>query len=152
MFFIPFLILAADQLTKRLAFFWYYKDDLYIFDYMFFSISNFTIFNKGISFGMLSQSCHIISIYYAIGFSLIFVGFKWYKAKTIYEGIAWGLIVGGGASNAIDRLLFGNVLDFILIKLWDLHSPVFNIADLAIVIGAAMLLGAMIKLKKNESK
>jgi signal peptidase II len=45
------------------------------------------------------------------------------------------LILGGAIGNLIDRLRFGYVIDFLDFKVW----PVFNIADIAIVVGVAVL-------------
>jgi lipoprotein signal peptidase len=53
-------------------------------------------------------------------------------AQNAWATIALGAALGGGASNLIDRLHHGGVVDFIDVKIW----PVFNIADAAIVIGA----------------
>ena len=46
------------------------------------------------------------------------------------------LIMGGAASNLIDRLHLGHVVDFIDIHVNDYHWPVFNLADSAICLGA----------------
>jgi signal peptidase II len=53
---------------------------------------------------------------------------------------AVALILGGALGNVIDRLRFGDVVDFIYAH-WDQHYfPAFNVADSAICIGAALLL------------
>jgi signal peptidase II len=55
--------------------------------------------------------------------------------------IAGSLIAGGSLSNVIDRLLHeGRVLDFINIVITPLHLMIFNLADVAIALGAAILL------------
>ena len=46
------------------------------------------------------------------------------------------LIVGGGLGNVIDRIAYGHVIDFIELEL--IHFAVFNVADMAICIGAAI--------------
>ncbi|PID51262.1 MAG: signal peptidase II [Pasteurellales bacterium] len=53
---------------------------------------------------------------------------------------AYALIIGGGLANGVDRLYNGYVVDF-LDFYWDIyHYPVFNIADIGIVVGASLLL------------
>lgn len=47
---------------------------------------------------------------------------------------AVGLVVGGGAGNLVDRTARGGVVDFIALGSW----PTFNLADVAIVVGAAV--------------
>jgi signal peptidase II len=51
-----------------------------------------------------------------------------------------GLAVGGATSNLADRVLRGAVMDFIAVGRW----PTFNLADAAIVTGAALLAGALL--------
>lgn len=53
-------------------------------------------------------------------------------ARNAWLAIALGAALGGAASNLIDRVRRGGIVDFIDLKIW----PVFNIADAAIVIGA----------------
>ena len=53
-------------------------------------------------------------------------------AGNAWAAIALGAALGGAASNLIDRVHLGGIVDFIDVKIW----PVFNIADAAIVIGA----------------
>jgi lipoprotein signal peptidase len=53
-------------------------------------------------------------------------------ARNAWAAIALGAALGGAASNLIDRLRRGGIVDFIDLGVW----PVFNIADAAIVIGA----------------
>ena len=62
-------------------------------------------------------------------------------------GISWGtlvgfsLIVGGGGGNLIDRLLRdGRVGDFIMIGIGRIHSGIFNVADMFVLAGCAVLL------------
>ena len=50
--------------------------------------------------------------------------------------VAFSLILGGAIGNLIDRITLGYVIDFIDFRIW----PVFNVADSAITIGAAIIL------------
>jgi len=49
-------------------------------------------------------------------------------------------VVGGALSNVVDRVLYGAVIDFVDIHGFGFHWPAFNIADMSIVIGTALLL------------
>lgn len=53
---------------------------------------------------------------------------------------ALALILGGALGNAIDRLLYGYVVDFLLFYWQDWYFPAFNVADIAITCGAILLL------------
>lgn len=56
--------------------------------------------------------------------------------------IRWGvaLLLGGAVGNLIDRLRIGGVIDFLDFRIW----PVFNIADIGICVGVALLMYALI--------
>src|SRR5690606_5981607 len=56
------------------------------------------------------------------------------------QNLAFSLILAGAVGNVIDRLIFGYVIDFIDVYLNDWHWPAFNIADMAITIGAVLML------------
>lgn len=57
-----------------------------------------------------------------------------------------GLVLGGAAGNLLDRLTAGRVTDFLDLKFWPLQAwPVFNTADVAIVLGAGLLLLAALR-------
>lgn len=55
--------------------------------------------------------------------------------------IASGLIIGGGFSNLIDRLVNdGAVIDFLNLGIGSLRTGIFNVADMAIMLGAVLML------------
>ena len=49
------------------------------------------------------------------------------------------LVVGGAAGNLVDRIIWGRVIDFIEVGIGDLTWPVFNVADMAVTVGAVLL-------------
>ena len=72
------------------------------------------------------------------------------QAKLLSIGLA--LVLGGAVGNLIDRLLHGHVIDFIHIHYADVwHYPIFNIADIGICIGVAMIVIDMIFLEGKRS-
>jgi signal peptidase II len=60
---------------------------------------------------------------------------RWRRASGL-ERLGWALVLGGALGNAIDRLIRGHVIDFIHVHYW----PVFNVADIAITLGVAVML------------
>ena len=70
-------------------------------------------------------------------------------AKLLSTGLA--LVLGGAIGNLIDRLLHGHVIDFIHVHNADVwHYPIFNIADMGISIGVAMIVIDMLFLEKKR--
>lgn len=60
--------------------------------------------------------------------------------------IGMALMLGGAVGNLIDRLRFHAVIDFLDLRVW----PVFNVADSAITIGAALLVIELLRQKRNK--
>jgi len=72
------------------------------------------------------------------------------QAHERWTGFALALIVGGALGNAIDRVGYGYVIDFIDLYWKNYHWPAFNIADSAITVGAGLLVALMLFEKKKD--
>lgn len=74
------------------------------------------------------------------------------KANLKLQNTAYALIIGGAIGNAIDRAYNGYVVDFLHFY-WDIyHYPVFNIADVGIVVGAGLLiLESLLESRKKKT-
>ncbi|HWP33997.1 MAG TPA: signal peptidase II [Thermodesulfobacteriota bacterium] len=57
---------------------------------------------------------------------------------------ALALVLGGAVGNLVDRLRYGEVVDFVLVYWRDWAWPAFNVADSAITVGVGILVGAML--------
>ena len=67
------------------------------------------------------------------------------------EAIAYSLILGGAMGNLIDRIFRGYVVDAFDFYWRDWHWPAFNLADIAIVLGALLLVFASLLRKENPN-
>ena len=97
--------------------------------------------NRGISFGMLGG--HELPPWtLALLSGSIAVALIVWLLRTPDRLIATGLalIIGGALGNASDRIRHGAVVDFLDFHLEDWHWPAFNIADVGVVCGAALLI------------
>jgi signal peptidase II len=102
--------------------------------------------NTGISYGLLPQQGPV-GQWALLAFKAAAVAFLWAwlaRAPSRLTAAALGLIIGGALGNAIDRLHWPGVLDFVLLHLntasWSFRWYVFNLADVAIVAGVVGLL------------
>jgi signal peptidase II len=102
--------------------------------------------NTGISYGLFSQHGPIVE-WGLFVFKLAAVVFLWVwlaRATWRVTAAALGLIIGGAVGNAIDRLHWPGVMDFVLFHIETAGSEfrwyVFNFADVAIVAGVLVLL------------
>ena len=89
----------------------------------------------------------------AMGISLMLAYFmKKNRADQTLQNAAYALIIGGALANMVDRASNGFVVDFFDFY-WDIyHYPVFNVADIAICIGAGLLALDAFKGDKNKQK
>ena len=110
------------------------------------------VWNQGISYGMFQQTSEfgrwaltLFKVAAAIGLSI----WAW-RAPEKWLCLGLGLIAGGALGNAIDRVLYGAVLDFAHLYWGKLSWYVFNIADAAIVVGVLLLLYDSFNVGKNN--
>ena len=104
-----------------------------------------TINNYGIAFSLFDglQDGGRVVLSIVILIVLIFVAYELYKnlRSSINYLLGLSLILGGGVANFIDRFDNGSVTDFIILHYENIYFPaVFNIADLAISIGAIFII------------
>ena len=92
--------------------------------------------NTGAAFGMFRGYPYLFVVM-AVVFAGVAVYFLKKKSSSLntLEKVAISLLLGGTLGNLTDRLRFGFVVDFLDFRIW----PVFNVADSAITIGAAVL-------------
>ncbi len=102
--------------------------------------------NTGISYGLF-QTQGELGQWILLGFKALAVLLLWAwlaRAHTRLSALALGLIIGGAVGNAIDRLAYGWVADFVFFHVsganWRFNWYVFNLADVAIVAGVMGLL------------
>ncbi len=69
-----------------------------------------------------------------------------------WQAIAFGFIIGGGISNVYDRILYGQVVDFMNMGLGSLRTGIFNFADVSIMAGLAIMLPMIFKKEKEEEE
>lgn len=113
------------------------------------------VFNRGAAFGMFSALPDSFRKIVLLIVSLIAVGVVIVLLVRDARGDAWSqfalaLILGGAAGNAVDRVRFDAVVDFLDFYVTDYHWPAFNIADSAISLGVMILLLRMVVPQKSS--
>jgi len=94
--------------------------------------------NKGINFGLFeSESSSQVYLLFSISVLISGVLLFWVrKTKNFSIQLSSSLVIGGAVGNAIDRLLYGSVADFINLTCCGIKNPFsFNVADVFIFIG-----------------
>ena len=149
---LSFVFLLLDQLSK-----WFVVFYLDLQQKLFLNLNNqfinfYMAWNKGINFGLFEGD----SVFQAYGLTAIsivisIVFLVWLRnASSFFIHILAALVIGGALGNAIDRLLYGAVADFINITCCGLRNPYsFNLADVFIFIGLIGLLVFKFDEKQN---
>lgn len=109
--------------------------------------------NPGISFSLFSDSGEIgryLLILLSLGLSLVFIIWM-LKSLDIIFIMAMGFIVGGALGNGFDRIIHGQVVDFLYFHYQKFTFPVFNIADCAITLGGILYVYAILFEKNTKS-
>jgi len=96
--------------------------------------------NSGIAFGLFSSATAAVIVLTLIAIAWMIGFFARAGARHPLLPVAVGLLIGGSISNLADRVRLGHVTDFLDFRYW----PAFNLADSFIVIGVAVLLGALV--------
>lgn len=103
--------------------------------------------NPGAAFGMLAgQTIFLIMITLLLLAAAVVLYDKIVKSPPIFQ-IGTGLILGGAIGNLIDRLYGGTVTDFLDFRVW----PVFNFADVGIVVGVGIIIYSILIASKKAT-
>jgi signal peptidase II len=134
---------VADQLTKQLV-----SSQLALDDEVHVAgpLSIHHVQNSGIAFGLFASATPIVTVLTAIAVGWMLYFFARSGSRHPVLPVALGLLIGGSASNLIDRVRLGHVTDFIDVRFW----PAFNLADSFIVSGVVVLLVALLAADRRK--
>jgi len=131
-------VVILDQTTK-----WIINRTIPLYDVVpvipgFFNLIH--IQNPGSAFGLFAGRSHLFRMVFLTTAAIVAAGLVLYLYKKTpreypFLSIGLALIFGGAIGNMIDRVCFGQVIDFIDLYIGNFHWPAFNIADIAISIG-----------------
>jgi signal peptidase II len=113
--------------------------------------------NTGAAFSLFADSPSHWKVALLVGFSVIamviVLVLLWKQSRPLTTtAIALSLILGGAVGNLWDRVATGRVVDFLLFYFKQYQWPVFNLADSAIVVGAALLVIEILFAKPHPSE
>ena len=145
---ISIMIVIVDFITKKWMLSVLFEIPRQIVVTSFFNLT--PVWNKGISFGIMSSHPEIIRFIIPVLALLVIL----YLIRQIHlqrrmQQIGSAIIAGGAAGNVIDRFLYGKVVDFFDFHIGGYHWPAFNIADIAICAGIAITIYVIILPSSN---
>ena len=148
------VILVLDQVTKI-----YVDSRMNLHDSIpviqgFFNITY--VRNPGAAFGIFATSSPLFRAVFLISVTVGALLLILYYVTTVKERepllhLGLSLIFGGAAGNLIDRVRFGEVIDFLDFYIGSQHWPAYNVADSAISVGAVLLLVSLIRKREEPS-
>lgn len=139
------LILAVDQLTKyAISTVFLPGESLPVVPHIFYITY---VLNPGAAFGMLPQA----RWFFILAAAALILAFLVYHRRLKKEPAAfyYGCVamLAGAVGNLVDRIRQGLVIDFFDFRIW----PVFNVADIAIVLGVAgMIFAILFRMNEHE--
>lgn len=144
---LPALALTLDLASKAWILSRFQPGDVHPVIPGFFNLT--LLLNPGAVFGFLSgaPASFRVPFFAVVGAAaLLFFGYEFLREKTgTLQRIALGLIIGGALGNGYDRVLRGEVVDFLDFVFWGWHYWAFNLADSCIVCGAILLAWSMLR-------
>lgn len=110
--------------------------------------------NTGAAWGILAGKQWFF--YIVTVFAVVYIVRYLYKNRDCNKILELGLLLylAGAVGNFIDRVLFGEVVDFVnpIIPIIDYNFPIFNIADMSLVCGFGLILISILKESSNEKR
>lgn len=135
---ISILCILIDQITKLIVTTNINLNNSITIINNFFSLTY--VKNYGAAWSILSGNRLLLIIIALISLFLIYNFFIKNKELKTLEIITYGLLIGGIIGNLIDRIIFGYVIDFFDFLIFNYNFPVFNFADIFIVVSAGLII------------
>lgn len=135
---ISFIVLLLDQIIKLVVI-----NNMELHQEIkiipnFFSL--YYVENPGAAFSILGNQTLLLIIVSVVCLILIKEYIKKEKELSNLSIISLGMIIGGTIGNLFDRILYKAVIDYLAFDIFKYSFPVFNLADIAITVGAGLLL------------
>lgn len=112
----------------------------------------FYVQNTGAAFSILEDNTFILIIISTIIIVILDRTIKKEKEFKTLEVISLGMIMGGIFGNLMDRIVHHAVIDYLAFQIFKYDFPVFNLADIGITVGVALMIISLIKEKISSTK
>ncbi|PHK50668.1 signal peptidase II [Staphylococcus edaphicus] len=146
--FITIIILILDQITKFIVASSMKVGDSYEVIPNFLNITSHR--NDGAAWGILSGKMSFFFIITVIILVILIVFFIKEAKNNLLMQIAISLLFAGALGNFIDRVLHGEVVDFVDTYIFGYNFPIFNVADSSLTIGVLLIIIALLTDMKKE--
>ena len=139
---IAIVVLALDQASK-----YWIMEILRLPEYatqeVFWPLQFTRIWNRGVSFGLFQAGHDMIRwgmVAFNLGVAILLINWVRKGQLRMLAAVGYGLLIGGAIGNAIDRAVFGAVIDFVDVSRLGFFPWIFNVADAGITLGVILFL------------
>ena len=139
-----FLFVGMDQISKILVTEFLNSPVVIIPHFFTFTYTE----NTGAAWSIFSGQRILLILLSLIAFVLLYQMYP--KCKKKYEKFFYIILCSGILGNLIDRVIFGYVKDFLSFQIFGYQYPIFNLADIMIVVGALAVFINLLWEDKNE--
>lgn len=108
--------------------------------------------NTGAAFSILNSNTIFLIIISLVALNLIYIYFLKGKELKPKEEVTFGILTGGILGNLVDRIFKGEVIDYLDFTIFSYNFPIFNLADIMIVLSVLYIALIMFRGEKNEDK
>lgn len=140
---ISLICLLIDQLTKFIII---STIDLFTSIEVIKSFFSLTyVRNYGAAWSILEGNSIFLIIF---GFGALYLIYRLFiKGHKLmkFDIVTYGILIGGILGNLIDRIIYGYVIDFFDFNIWGYDFPIFNMADIFIVISVGLIIFSMLR-------
>lgn len=143
------LALFVDQISKVLVGAFFHVGEQFVVIKKFFSV--YFIENYGAAWSIFSNKNGFLIVVSLLAIFVI-IRYMYSFKKNKRNNLAFGFIIGGIFGNLIDRVFLGYVRDFLSFRIFGYNYPVFNFADIFIVLGVFLLIFAIMKGEDRNGK
>lgn len=149
-FLIALACVIVDQIIKNVLCFTMDMGDSISVLGSFFEIT--LVGNTGAAFSIFSSGTIFLIIFSIIVLNVIYFWLIKGKNLNLFEEVTYGILMGGITGNLIDRVWHRQVIDYLDFNFFGYNFPVFNLADMFIVISLFMIVIYTLKGDRDESR
>ena len=103
--------------------------------------------NPGAAFGLFENQTLFFIVIAAFLLAFLAFAYKELAAQGVWVRFGMSLLAGGAVGNLLDRVRFGAVIDYLDFRIW----PIFNLADIGICLGAALIVWGLLREEGRET-
>nr|WP_037350933.1 signal peptidase II [Anaeroarcus burkinensis] len=103
--------------------------------------------NPGAAFGLFENQTMFFIVIAAFLLAFLAFAYKELAAQGVWVRFGMSLLAGGAVGNLLDRVRFGAVIDYLDFRIW----PIFNLADIGICLGAALIVWGLLREEGRET-